>query len=244
MRPYPDFELRTPGYLGRHPLIGLMMVLFGGVIFGVVAINLLTNSSLILTDIQIASGIHEQALQSSPFLRGVMISGFYVGEHAIFAIGALAFLYYLFKRYWTELSMVVIAWGGELVILFLLSAYFHRPRPLYSVSVWRDMPSPGFPSGHSISAVLCYGLLAYLIVPKISSGLGKIAVIVAALAIILFVGFSRVFVGDHYPADVIAGYAIGILWSGFVYTSVELLSQRRNQRQDLGGKTTAFTHHS
>jgi undecaprenyl-diphosphatase len=244
VRPYPDFELRTPGYLGRHPLIGLVMILLGGALFSVVAINLLTNGPLIQIDVQVENALHQLALHSSPFVRDVMIFGFYVGEHAIFAIGALLSVYYLFKRYWRDLCMVVIAWGGELVILFFLSANFHRPRPLYPVSVWRDMPSPGFPSGHSISAILCYGLLAYLIVPKISSGLGKIAVIVAALAIILFVGFSRAFVGDHYPADIIAGYAIGILWSGFVYTSVELISQRKEQRQDPGGKRIALPHNS
>jgi membrane-associated phospholipid phosphatase len=234
------FDLRTPGLLGRWPLIGLVMILLGGSLFAVIAMNLLANSSLIQADIQIANNLHQLALHSSPFVIGAMISGFYVGEHAIFAIGALLIIYYLSKRYWTELSMVVISWGGELVILFVLSAYFHRPRPLYPISVWRDMPSPGFPSGHSISAVLCYGMLAYLIVPKIKSRLGKIAVIVAAVFVILFVGFSRAFVGDHYPADVLAGYAIGILWAGFVYTSVELISQRNKHRQDLGDKTSAL----
>jgi membrane-associated phospholipid phosphatase len=238
------FDLHTPGILGRWPLIGLIMILLGGSVFGVVAINLLANSPLIQTDIQISNGLHELALQSSPFVIGVMIFGFYVGEHVIFAIGALLVIYYLARRYWTELAMVVIAWGGELAILFALSAYFHRPRPLYPVSVWRDMASPGFPSGHSISAVLCYGVLAYLIVPQIKSRLGKIAVIVAAIAIILFVGFSRAFVGDHYPADIIAGYGIGILWSGLVYTSVELVSQRMKGRQDLGGKTSALAQHT
>jgi len=220
------------------------MVLFGGCVFGVVAISLLNNGPLIQTDIQLANQLHQLALQSSPLVRGVMIAGFYVGEHAIFAIGAVLVVYYLYKRFWTELSMVVFAWGGELVILFFLSAYFHRPRPLYPVSVWRVMPSPGFPSGHSISAVLCYGVLAYLIVPHIESRLGKIAVVVVAVSIILFVGFSRAFVGDHYPGDVVAGYAIGILWAGVVYTSVELISQRKLQRQDSGGRTSVLAHHS
>jgi len=73
------------------------MIVLGGSVLAVVAINLLANTALIQTDIQIANGIHEVALQSSPFVRGVMIFGFYVGEHFIFAIGGLLIVYYLAK---------------------------------------------------------------------------------------------------------------------------------------------------
>jgi undecaprenyl-diphosphatase len=222
--------LRTPGLLGAYPGIGLIMILLGGGSFGVLAYSLQTHAPLIQTDIQLAGDLHRIALQSAPFVRGLMIFGFYVGEHAIFAIGAGLVLFYIYKRCWAELSMVVITWCGELVILFVTSAYFHRPRPLYDVSVWRDMPSPGFPSGHSISAVMCYGLLAYFIVPRLESHFWRVVVIAAAVLIVLFVGFSRVFVGDHYPVDILAGYALGVAWSGLVYTSVELISGRKQNR--------------
>jgi undecaprenyl-diphosphatase len=92
------------------------------------------------------------------------------------------------------------------------------------------MSSPSFPSGHSISAVLCYGLLAYLIVPSLPSRFWKIVVVAGAVLIVLYIGFSRIFVGDHYPTDVVAGYAIGIVWAGYVYTSVELTAQRAKKR--------------
>jgi undecaprenyl-diphosphatase len=226
-------DLHTPGLFGRYPLIGLLMILLGGSVFAVLAVSLQTHGPLIQTDIQIANGLHQVALGSSPFVRGAMILGFYLGEHAIFAIGALFVVYYLSKRYWTELSMVVIAWGGELVILFILSAYFNRPRPMFDISVWRQMPSPGFPSGHSISAVLCYGLLAYLIAPKLASRFWRVVVIAAAVLIVLYIGFSRVFVGDHFPVDVLAGYAIGFVWAGLVYTTVELIARRKKNPENL-----------
>jgi undecaprenyl-diphosphatase len=93
------------------------------------------------------------------------------------------------------------------------------------------MTSPGFPSGHSFSAVLCFGLLAYLLAPKMPSRFWKAAVIVAAVLIILFIGFSRIFVGDHYLTDVLAGYGLGIAWAGLVYTSVELISRKRREAE-------------
>ena len=155
-----------------------------------------------------------------------MIFGFYLGEHAIVAIGAVLVVYFLYKRFWPELAMVLIAWGGEGAIWVVLSQYFNRPRPTFDISVWRQMTSPGFPSGHSFSAVLCFGLLAYLLAPKMPSRFWKAAVIVAAVLIILFIGFSRIFVGDHYLTDVLAGYGLGIAWAGLVYTSIELISRK------------------
>jgi membrane-associated phospholipid phosphatase len=218
--------LRSPGLLGKWPLIGLMMILLGGSLFGVLAVGVRTHSSLIQIDAQIVSSLHDIALQSAPLIQGVMIFGFYLGEHVIVAIGAVLVVYFLYKRFWPELALVLIAWGGEGAIWVVLSQYFSRSRPIFDISVWRQMSSPGFPSGHSFSAVLCFGLLAYLLVPKMPSPFWKAVGIVAAVLIILFIGFSRIFIGDHYLTDVLAGYGLGIAWAGLVYTLVELISRK------------------
>jgi undecaprenyl-diphosphatase len=240
----PLSGLRSPGLLGKWPLIGLMMILLGCGLFGVMAVNLQTHGPLIQTDLQIVNNLHDVALHSSPFLLGVMIFGFYLGEHGIVAIGAVLVLYFLYKRFWPELGMVLIAWGGEGGIWTVLSQYFNRARPMFDISVWRQMPSAGFPSGHSFSAVLCFGLLAYLLVPKMASRFGKTVVIAAALLIILFIGFSRVFVGDHYPTDILAGYALGIAWAGLVYTTVELLALRRRRAATSQDRKIAFAQNA
>jgi undecaprenyl-diphosphatase len=123
--------------------------------------------------------------------------------------------------------MVVIVWAGEGAIWLFLSQYYNRPRPVFDVPVWHQMTSPGFPSGHVIAAVMCYGLLAYLLIPKSSSRFWKIVISVMAGLIILYIGVSRLFVGDHYLSDVLAGYALGIAWSGLVYTVIELITIQR-----------------
>ena len=126
--------------------------------------------------------------------------------------------------------MVVIAWAAEGGIWLALSQYYDRARPVFDVAVWHKMTAPGFPSGHSIAAVMCFGLLAYLIVPKISSRFWKAVVIVTAGLIILFIGFSRLFVGDHYLTDVLAGYALGVALCGLVYTLVEVIARKLEHR--------------
>jgi undecaprenyl-diphosphatase len=58
----------------------------------------------------------------------------------------------------------------------------------------------------------------------------KIIVIAAALLVIAFVGFSRVFTGGHYLTDIFAGYAVGLAWSGVAYTLIEMFFQGRRLR--------------
>src|SRR5512143_1665874 len=228
----PRTSLRTQGLLGRWPLIGVMMVVLGGLLFGAMAINLQTHGPLLPVDDRVANDLHAIALQSSPAFRQVMIFGFYLGEQGILLIGLILVLYFLYRRFWAGLAMVVIAWAAEGAIWLALSQYYDRARPVFDVAVWHQMTEPGFPSGHSIAAVMCFGLLAYLIVPKISSRFWKAVVIVTAGLIILYIGYSRLFVGDHYLTDVLAGYALGIAWSGLVYTLVEVFAKNRQKRQN------------
>jgi membrane-associated phospholipid phosphatase len=230
-------EFRSPGLLGRRPLIGLVMVLLGVSLFGALAVNLETHGPLIQADTQILNSIHALALRSPPFILGVMKFGFYFAQYGFVLIGAVLVLYFLYKRFWAELSMVLIAWAGEGPLWFLLSGYFNRPRPEFATSVWRVMTVPSFPSGHSISAVMCFGLLAYLLMPKITSYFWKAVLIVVTLLAIIYVGYSRLFVGDHYPTDVLAGYALGIAWSGFVYTAIELVARRKRMRKKFEDDT-------
>ncbi len=78
---------------------------------------------------------------------------------------------------------------------------------------------------------MCYGLLAYLIAPRMASRAAKIVVVAIAGLIILYIGFSRIYVGDHYLTDVLAGYGLGIAWSGLAYTSLEVLARRLKKRR-------------
>ena len=90
------------------------MVLPGCIVFGLLAGSLQTNGIHTRLDVRLADSIHAAALQSSPFLRGIMIFGFYPGEHIV----------------------VAIAWAGEWATWLVLSAHIHRARPVFAVPVW------------------------------------------------------------------------------------------------------------
>src|SRR5512135_3719469 len=119
----PRADLRMPGLLARWPLIGVVMVVLGGLLFGAMAINLQMHGPLLPVDARVANDLHAIALQSSPAMRGVMIFGFYLGEQVIVVIGVIMALYFLYKRFWPVLAMVVIAWPSEGAIWLVLSQY-------------------------------------------------------------------------------------------------------------------------
>ncbi len=74
---------------------------------------------------------------------------------------------------------------------------------------------------------LALGLLAYMLVPKMPSLFWKWVIAIAAVLLMLFVGFSRVFQGGHFLSDVLAGYALALAWGALIYTVLEIFTLGR-----------------
>jgi membrane-associated phospholipid phosphatase len=221
-------DMRAPGLLAKWPIIGLIMFLFGSLMFGGLVYNLRAQGPLLAWDRVLANTLPAIGLKSVAFVKLIMVAGFYIGKEVIAVLVILLGLYFLYRRYWRELAMMTIGWAGASLLFSFLSTFFARARP--PTQIWIIVNLPGFPSGHAISVVVFYGLLAYLLVPKMPSAFWKGFVVVSALLIIGFVGFSRIFTGGHYLTDILSGYAVGIAWSGLIYTSIEIYFQkRRNQ---------------
>jgi membrane-associated phospholipid phosphatase len=220
--------LHVPGLLARRPVVGLFIFIFGSLLFGALAYNLLGQGSLLAVDKSMATTLPAIGLRGPAYLKGVMDAGFYIGDQVIVGLGVLLSLYFLIRRFWREFAMVTIGLAGSSLLFLTLSHLFARPRPV--TQIWMVLHIPGFPSGHAISVVAFYGLLAYLLVPKVSPWFLKAVVVAAALLVIGFVGFSRVFTAGHYLTDVLAGYAVGLAWAGAAYTLIELYVQHRKRK--------------
>jgi undecaprenyl-diphosphatase len=137
-------------------------------------------------------------------------------------------LYFVIKRYWQELTLLLAGVIGSSMIFYITSHIIGRPRP--PTQIWIIVNIPGFPSGHATTTLAFYGLLAYLLVPKMPSAFWKGFVVVITLLIIGFVGFSRIFTAGHYLTDILAGYALGVAWCGLAFTLIELYFHRRGSR--------------
>jgi len=204
------------------------MFIFGVLGFCALTYNLYTHGPLLAWDKLLANTLPAIGLRSPAFVKYIMEGGFYLGKEVVMVVDGLLTVYFLIKRYWRELSLVTIGWVGEVLIFHFLSTFIARPRP--ATQIWIVVNIPSFPSGHAIAVVVFYGLMAYLLVPRIRSLFWKWAVVVGALLLILFVGFSRIFTGGHYLIDILAGYAVGIAWCGLAYTLIEKFFQERRIR--------------
>jgi len=203
------------------PVIGVVLFLVGAGLFGALAYNVRTNGPLLQWDVPLARQFHAQAVKQPERIIEILIFGFFVGKEMLQVIVIILSLYFLHKRFWPELAMLLIGAGGGAIIWYSLTWVFDRVRPTNQIGI--VISDPSFPSGHTLSAVLCYGLLAYLFIPKMPSRFWKWVVAVAAILTMLFIGFSRVYLGGHYLTDVIAGYALGLAWAGLVFTLIETL---------------------
>jgi undecaprenyl-diphosphatase len=224
--------LRAPGLFKRRPLIGLGMILLGGLSFGAFGFNLLNHGPLLQVDTTVYRQLLADAKAAPPYVNEIMLFGFFIGKEVVQVIVTILSLYFLYKRYWRELAMLLISSAVGSVLWNFIIAYFSRPRPPEQTGL-PITTIPSFPSGHAMSALICYGFLAYLLIPKMPSRFWKWVVVILTVLIVLFDGFSRVFQGNHYLTDVLAGYALGIAWAALVYTVIERFFIKKEEVQNV-----------
>ena len=217
--------LRSPGWLARWPIVGIFLFLIGSVLFGAFAYNVWTKGPLLQWDVPLNRQFHAEAVDTPSRIIEFLIFGFFVGKELLQVVVVILSVYFLYKRYWPELFMLLLGSGGGALIWYYLIGVFNRPRPTDQIGI--VVTDNSFPSGHTISAVICYGFLAYLLVPRMPSLFWKWVIVLASILVMAFIGFSRVFLGGHYLSDILAGYSLGLAWGALVFTVIERLFLRR-----------------
>jgi undecaprenyl-diphosphatase len=108
-------------------------------------------------------------------------------------------------------TLFAIGVGGALVLNESLKAHFHRARPRVPWSIG-DEHTFSFPSGHSLFSLVLYGLIAYSVLTRRDSMLRRLIVTAACAMVVLGIGLSRIYLGMHWPTDVLAGYLTAAIW--------------------------------
>lgn len=145
------------------------------------------------------------------------------GVLTLIAIAAVGYLL-LADRGRTAL-LTVTAVGGGLLISTLLKAGFDRPRPEL-VPHETMVYTASFPSGHSMMAAVTYLTLAAILTRVLSTPLLKAWALLVAVFVTLLVGVSRVYVGVHWPTDVLGGWAAGAAWAALCWLAARQLQRR------------------
>jgi len=160
-------------------------------------------------DLEVRGAVHTWA---SAWLTWVMLAFTQLGSSLflIVAGGLIVWRLALARRRRAAVLLVVACLGAE-VLDQALKLLFHRPRPeaFFGLS---DPLTYSFPSGHATTACCFYGVLAAIVVARLRSPAARISVWAAAAVMAAAIGLSRIYLGVHYPSDVLGGYVAAVMW--------------------------------
>jgi len=149
---------------------------------------------------------------ASESITNVMIIITTFGSKLVIISVSIITVYLLFtkKRHYWESLMVVVSLSGGWLLNEFLKLLFHRQRP--DITWLVEAHGYSFPSGHAMLSAVFYGFLAYLLWGNFPNKKSCIIAVLAMGMLILFIGISRIYLGVHYPSDVLAGFAAGGFW--------------------------------
>jgi undecaprenyl-diphosphatase len=160
------------------------------------------------------------------WLQGAMRDITSLGSSAVLVLIVAAVIVYLLliRRPMTALFTFIAVAGGQLLST-LLKAEIDRPRPDL-VSHLVNETSLSFPSGHAMVSAVTYLTLGSLAARFLPGRTTKIFVLSLAMLTTLLVGVSRVYLGVHWPSDVLAGWCAGFAWAMLCWLAARLLQRR------------------
>lgn len=217
---------RLAALFGLATLLGLGVALLALFALGWLADEMLEGDTLAF-DIGIRAAVHTLA---SPRLTQLFILTSNLGGPMVLApLSAALAATFAWRRWWRGAILLVVAVSGAGVLDAALKSAFKRPRPTPFFEY--ALPSSySFPSGHALLAFCFFTATAALLAPRLPSPALRWLVWVVATLAIAAVGFSRVYLGVHYPSDVVAGYTAGLLWSSVIVAGDRMAHARARRR--------------
>lgn len=124
------------------------------------------------------------------------------------------------------LLLLISAMAGGTLLNAAMKTTFERPRPTV-VPHLREVFTYSFPSGHAALSAIVYLTIGVLLFEVVKGRAARLYCLAVAMMATALVGFSRVFLGVHYPTDVLAGWAAGIAWAAVCWVAVQYIGRRK-----------------
>ncbi len=188
-----------------------MRVLGSVVAAALVAITALTYSNTVIDFDTFAVGWLAQ--MRTPFLTQffswitLLGNAYVVAGITIIVVAALL----VRTRTRSAAAAVAVSVIGAGITDLIMKFGIERARPLSPIALIHEATS-SFPSGHATAAVALYGFLGFLLYQNAHTQKQKRGIALATGIIIAAIGMSRLYLGVHYPTDIVAGYLLGALW--------------------------------
>ena len=218
----PGTRLRPTAYLVAHLVIALFLVL-GAMGFAAVADEVFDDEEIAAFDVALAEALEAE---TTPGARRLFVAITTLGNGAVLTAFSTAVAVPLFVARRTLLGLSwVLAQAGGALLSYGLKMTFARARPPYADPELAAR-SFSFPSGHAMMTFVFCGMAAYLLIRTrrswpVAASLTTIVLVWCAL-----MGFSRLYLGQHYLSDVIAGLCAGTAWVAACVAGTEVVLRR------------------
>ncbi|MDP4164219.1 MAG: phosphatase PAP2 family protein [Bacillota bacterium] len=166
----------------------------------------------------------------NPLLTSIMKFFTFIGG-APFVIGlSIVLVVFLYKvlKHRLELILFIAAVAGSAVINQVLKQVFHRVRPDLHRLI--DIVGYSFPSGHAMNAFTVYGILTFLLWRHISKKWERTLLILFSIFFIFAIGISRIYLGVHFPSDIIGGYFASAFWLATIIWFFQYYKEKQYNR--------------
>jgi undecaprenyl-diphosphatase len=173
-----------------------------------------------------------------PWISNMMVEFTMLGTGSVVAmIVAVSALFLWLYDYKNSATLLLVTTLGGLLLNTVLKVGFDRPRPQFFEWGTHAMTS-SFPSGHAMSAAIVYPTVAYLAARLQKTHLARVITMTITAILVALICLSRVYLGVHYPSDVAAGVVVGLAWSAFCMTTLEVaqLYAKRNAPKMVEGE--------
>lgn len=163
-------------------------------------------------------------LHRAPFLTSIMLALSSFGKEGTIGVGILLTIALYLKKYKKEALVFAFITSLAPVISSFLKIIIQRPRPVFHSLVSMVNYDFSFPSGHAMGSFVFYLMVSYLIFHFFKNKKIRIVSFIFSAILILLIGLSRIYLGVHYPSDILAGYLAGLCWLGTNLTISKILS--------------------
>ncbi|MDM5452332.1 phosphatase PAP2 family protein [Peribacillus simplex] len=194
--------------------------------FSFIAFTISANEYLKFDEVVIAL---VQGLES-PLLTSIMKFFTYIGSTSALIILSLFILFFLYKvlKHRLELILFSAVIIGSPLLNFMVKLFFRRARPDLHRLI--EIGGYSFPSGHAMNAFSLYSILTFLLWRHITAKWARVLLILFSMTMILSIGISRIYLGVHYPSDIIAGYLAGGFWIAISIWFFQRYQDRRKNK--------------
>ncbi|MEN6669882.1 phosphatase PAP2 family protein [Psychrobacter sp. B38] len=203
-----EAETKRAGLLAMFLIIGLRMAILLMWLFSALASQVLEDK-LETFDNHIIGFFETIATSSLDVMYTLVTEIGSVWFLSSVSVIVVLLLWFKAKDKWTTLFFI-IAIGGNGALTWLLKQIYERGRPSINEAI--DAIGFSFPSGHSMGSFVFYGFLIYLIIKSTHKSAIKTALSIILSVLVLLIGTSRIYLGAHFPSDIVAGYLAGTIW--------------------------------